>query len=97
MSKGLRVFRVLGILIAIGVFAWYEYGLYKNYIRERAIREEIVAKNTQEIEKSFLIRRKGFYLDKEYIKKFRDMEQREKEEEDSLNGGEGIIEQTTGI
>ncbi|WP_410208213.1 hypothetical protein [Fusobacterium sp.] len=97
MKKKISFFKIFIYLLAIGVFSWYEYNLYKKYSQEEKIREELVAKKTVEIENSFLIRKKGFYSDREYIKKFEDIKQQEKEEEDSLNGGESIIEQTAGI
>ncbi|QNM15582.1 MULTISPECIES: hypothetical protein [Fusobacterium] len=97
MKRKFSIIKFLICLVALGVFSWYESQLYKKYMFEENIRKNAIKVNTQKIEDAFLLREKDFYLDKNYIEKYKNMIQIEKLEEESLSGGEEVIEQVTGI
>ena len=50
-------------LLFFGVFLYFEN------IADKKIRDYIKEKNTEEIKNSFLLRKKYFYLDKDYLNK----------------------------
>ncbi|WP_294704024.1 hypothetical protein [uncultured Fusobacterium sp.] len=56
-------------LLVFGVFLYFENNLYQKYIADKKIRDYIKEKNTEEIKNSFLLRKKYFYLDKDYLNK----------------------------
>lgn len=91
MGKKFSFFKVFICLIAFGVFSWYEYHLILKYLQESKVRKEILDRNTENIEKSFLIREKEFYLNSNYIKGFEEMKVKEQQKDSS--GGEEALEQ----
>lgn len=91
MGRKVSLFKVLLSLVAFGVFGWYEYHLILKYLQESKVRKEILEKNTENIEKSFFIREKCFYLDSKYLKGFEEI--RIKEQQNANGGGEEALEQ----
>ncbi len=73
MKKNNNFIKILIYLIILGVFFFFEGKLYQKYKTEKQMRDYIKDKNTTEIEEVFLLRKKGFYLDKEYLKEFKDL------------------------
>lgn len=66
-----RFFIFIIYLIFLGVFLYFENELYSKYISEKNMRNHIKSEKTEDIKNSFLLRKKYFYLDKEYLKKYK--------------------------
>lgn len=66
MAKKNSGIKYILYLIVLGVFFYYEYGVYKKYIQEKNIRDRIKEEKTTEIENSFLLRKGNFDQDRKY-------------------------------
>lgn len=86
MKKKSSPLKLIIYIIALGVFFFFENQLYQKYKSEKEIRDFIKERNTTEVESVFLTRKKYFYSDKEYLKKFKKLTQEslKKEEEQSV-------------
>lgn len=93
MNKKGKLLKILVYLIALMVFGHFEYHLYLKYKADNSVREEKIASTTKKIEKSFLIRKDGFYLDKDYIKALEEIQEKEKAKDSSDAGGDESLEQ----
>lgn len=78
-------------LIILGVFFYYEYGLYKKYIQDKIIRDKVKEEKTREIEKAFLLRDKDFYLDRDYERKLKNLKSKQMLEKSSLSKGDEVV------
>ena len=93
MNKKGKLLKILVYLIALMVFGHFEYHLYLKYKADNSVREKNMAITSREIEKSFLIRKDGFYLDKDYIKALEELQEKEKAKDSSNAGGDESLEQ----
>ncbi|WP_291259726.1 hypothetical protein [Fusobacterium sp.] len=71
MRKKNNLLKFIIYMVVLGVFIFFENKLYKQYKAEKQIADYIKEQKTQEIEKSFLLRKKYFYADSEYLKNFK--------------------------
>lgn len=83
MEKKNSLLKVIICVVSLGVFLFFEHDLLKRYVNEKRMRKYIKERNTTELIDSFLLRRKDFYLDKEYLKKFENLNK-----ESSIKGEE---------
>lgn len=88
MAKKNSGIKYIIYLIALGIFSYYEYGLYLRYSQEKIIRDRVKEEKTEEIKRAFLLRKENFYQDREYERKLENLKRKEKLERDSLEKGE---------
>lgn len=88
MAKSKSGLKFIILLMAFGIFCWFEYGIYKEYRSVRALGEYKIKEKTQELEDAFLLREKGFYSDTLYKREFLKLKEEEKDKEKSLIEGE---------
>ena len=87
MAKKNNGIKYIIYLISLGIFGYYEYGLYQKYSQEKNIRDKIREEKTNEIKRAFLLRKEDFYLDRDYEKKLENLKKQELLEENSLEEG----------
>lgn len=71
MKRKNNLLRVIIYMVVLGVFIFFENKLYRQYRAEKKVADYIKEQKTQEIENSFLLRKKYFYTDNEYLKNFK--------------------------
>lgn len=87
MIKKTDVIKYLFYLVALSIFTYYEYDLYLKYSYQKKIRDGIKKEKTDEIKRSFLLRKEDFYKDTEYKKEFEKLKLREVKEKKLLEEG----------
>lgn len=71
MKRKNNLLRVIIYILVLGVFIFFENKLYRQYRAEKKVADYVKEQKTQEIENSFLLRKKYFYTDNEYLKNFK--------------------------
>ncbi|WP_291256558.1 MULTISPECIES: hypothetical protein [unclassified Fusobacterium] len=71
MKRKNNLLRVIIYMVVLGVFIFFENKLYRQYRAEKKVADYVKEQKTQEIENSFLLRKKYFYTDNEYLKNFK--------------------------
>lgn len=71
MKRKNNLLRVIVYMVVLGVFIFFENKLYRQYRAEKKVADYVKEQKTQEIENSFLLRKKYFYTDNEYLKNFK--------------------------
>ncbi|WP_300389695.1 hypothetical protein [Fusobacterium sp.] len=71
MKRKNNLLRVIIYMVVLGVFIFFENKLYRQYRAEKKVADHVKEQKTQEIENSFLLRKKYFYTDNEYLKNFK--------------------------
>ncbi|MGY0395380.1 hypothetical protein [Fusobacterium sp. SYSU M8A802] len=71
MKRKNNLLRVIIYTVVLGVFIFFENKLYRQYRAEKKVADYVKEQKTQEIENSFLLRKKYFYTDNEYLKNFK--------------------------
>lgn len=75
-----RFFILIIYLVFFIVFLYFESKLYRKYVSENNMRNHIKSEKTEEIKDSFLLRKKYFYLDKEYSKNYKTLMEKSSKE-----------------
>lgn len=84
MAKKNSGIKYIIYLVAIGIFFYYEYGLYVKYYQEKIIHNRIKEEKTEEIKRAFLLREENFYQDRGYERELKRLKEKELIEQNSL-------------
>lgn len=71
MKRKNNLLKIIIYVVALGVFIFFENKLYRQYKIEKNVADYIKEQKTQEIKDSFLLRKKYFYTNNEYLKNFK--------------------------